>query len=130
MEIAEIIKPRTICLTPKGSEVDSTSSPLPEDELVYQRDYIGIESTLLNDTLILCLDKGKLKLVMKKHPGIPIYFPEEVEELYPYADDTELLKWVHACKKKFGKFGSWVVPRDKQTFRFTDMEDQHDQQKV
>jgi hypothetical protein len=94
-------------------------SPLPDDGLVYERDYIGIESRLLNDTLILCFDKSKLKLLKKAHPGVPIYFPAEIEELYSLKGNTELIKWVHTCKKKFE---GWVVPKDKQTFRFSNQE--------
>jgi hypothetical protein len=78
-----------------------------------------MKSRLLNDTLILCFDKKKLRLVKQKHPGIPIYFPPEIEELYPYRKEEELIKWVYACKKEFGP--CWIVPRDKQTFRFTDL---------
>ncbi len=87
--------------------------------MVYYRDYVGIKSKLLNDTLILCFDKSKLRLVMERHPNIPIYFPPEIEELYPYRQEGELIRWVHACKKEFG---AWLVPRDKQTFRFSDQE--------
>jgi hypothetical protein len=117
MEITELIKPETLCFDTQQPETGNIPSPLPDDALVYHRDYVGIESRLLNDTLILCFDKTKLKLVKEKHPGVPIYFPAEIEELYPYKDDKELIRWVHTCKKKFG---GWVVPRDKQAFRFTD----------
>jgi hypothetical protein len=119
MEITELIKPETLCPDNQPLEADNPPTPLPDNGLVYERDYIGIASKLLNDTLILCFDKQKLKLVKEKHPGIPIYFPAEIEELYPYKDDKELIRWVHTCKKKFG---AWVVPRANQTFRFTDME--------
>ena len=123
MEIAELIKPETLCPDSQAQEGYIPPSPLPDNGLVYERDYIGIESRLLNDTFILCLDKNKHKLVMREHPGIPIYLLEEMEELLPYTDDGEFIRQVHACKKKFG---GWVVPKDKQTFRFVNQEIRHE----
>ncbi|MFQ5583456.1 MAG: hypothetical protein ACE5GL_03360 [Calditrichia bacterium] len=108
MDIAEIIKPGTIYPSQYPvKEKDQPPPPLEEKELEYYRDYVMIESKLVNDTLILCFDKKNFKRVRKRHPGIPIYFEPEINELWKYREDKETIKWLHAVKKQFQ---GWVMP--------------------
>ncbi len=96
---------------PQQYQADTTPPPLPENELVYYRDYVMFESKVLNDIFIFCRDKKNLKHVRKKHPGIPIYFEPEINELWKCREEKESLQWVHRFKKEFG---GWIVPSDNQ----------------
>ena len=59
------------------------------------------------EVIILCKIKSALKYLRKEYPGIVIYFPPEIEELYRLKEDEDAIKKIHLIKKKFG---GWIVP--------------------
>lgn len=73
--------------------------------------WILLESHLLDKEHILLLyNKKYLPEARKRHPGIVVYFPPEVEELCKsqrLRPCKESLKIIHRYKKEFG---SWIVP--------------------
>lgn len=72
-----------------------------------------LESPLFgNERFLLVLDKKDLKEARKAHPGMVIYFPQEIKEITRHEgcpDFPDLLKKIHMVKKVLG---GWVVPSD------------------
>ena len=70
--------------------------------------WVLLESLLLNgEQILLVMEKQYLREARKAYPDVTLYFPPEVEELYPYMHDTELIRAVHLIKSRFK---GWVVP--------------------
>lgn len=70
--------------------------------------YLLLKSKVLDGKMIiLAFQKKLLKELRAKYPGIVIYFPPEIEELYQHKDDPEFIRKAHLVKKKFGV---WVIP--------------------
>ena len=87
-----------------------TKQPIPGKggEPIQNKDYYLVESKLLDgEVIILCKIKSALKYLRKEYPGIVIYFPPEIEELYRLKEDEDAIKKIHLIKKKFG---GWIVP--------------------
>ena len=70
--------------------------------------YLLLESKVLDgEMIILAFNKKLLKELREKYPGIVIYFPPEIEELWEHRDDPEFIRKTHLVKKHFGV---WVIP--------------------
>lgn len=70
--------------------------------------WVLLESLLLDgDKILLVFDKSDLKEARAVYPDVTIYFPPEVEALFPFRDDEDLLRTVNTIKKRFK---GWVVP--------------------
>ncbi len=70
--------------------------------------YLLLESKVLDgEMIILAFNKKLLKELRAKYPGIVIYFPPEIEELYQHRDDPEFIRKAHLVKKNFRV---WVIP--------------------
>jgi len=70
--------------------------------------WVLLESLLLNgEQILLVMEKQFLREAREAYPDKTLYFPPEVEELYPHRHDTELLRAVHLIKSKFK---GWIVP--------------------
>ena len=73
--------------------------------------WVLLESLLLDkEQILLVMDTSDLKEARKAYPHTVIYFPPEVQELYPFRNDGELMRKVHEIKKRFR---GWVVPSSK-----------------
>lgn len=70
--------------------------------------YYLIESKVLDgEIVVFALEKKLLKKLRAEFPGLVIYFPPEIDEIYKYRDNKEFIKKVHLVKKKFR---GWIVP--------------------
>ena len=70
--------------------------------------YLLLESKVLDgEMIILAFNKKLLKELRARYPGIVIYFPPEIEELYQHRDDPEFIRKAHLVKKHFK---AWVIP--------------------
>lgn len=71
--------------------------------------YLIIE-TKYNDQIILILDRSIFDNLLSEYPNTPIYFPQEIDELYNKCyDNPDLLYKTHRVKKMFN---GWVVPKN------------------
>ena len=99
-----------------------TKQPIPgkrEEEPVQDKDYYLFESQLLDgEVIILCKVKSALKYLRDNYPGIVIYSPLEIEELYKLKDDEDAIKKIHLVKKKFG---GWIVPSKSNTIKVNEL---------
>lgn len=70
--------------------------------------WVLLESLLLEkEQILLVMDTADLKEARQAYPETVIYFPPEVQELYPHKDDEDLIRTVNTIKKHFK---GWVVP--------------------
>lgn len=75
-----------------------------------------IESTVFGDRFVYCTEKKLLKEVRRLFPGVAVYFPPEIEELYALEEGItreewcELVRHIHLLKKKAR---GWIVPGGK-----------------
>lgn len=83
---------------------------LEEQKTVEHRalSYLLLESKVLDgEMIVLAFQKKLLKELRAKYPGIVIYFPPEIEELYQHRDNPEFIRKAHLVKKNFR---AWVIP--------------------
>lgn len=70
--------------------------------------WVLLESLLLEgEKILLVFEKCDLKEARAVYPDVTIYFPPEVEALFPFKGDEDLLRTVNTIKKRFK---GWVVP--------------------
>jgi len=92
--------------TPKPSPVEVDA---PGDVRWYL-----IDSTVLGERFVYCLDRKALKELKAEFPETAIYFPPEMaeliglEETLPRDEWLDLVTAVHRLKKRFR---GWVVPK-------------------
>lgn len=71
--------------------------------------YLTIQ-TKFNDQIILILDRSIFDNLLSEYPDTPIYFPQEIDELYNKCyDNPDLLYKTHRVKKMFN---GWVIPKN------------------
>ena len=82
----------------------------PKDELPKVIECAVLESRVLNgEKILLVFEKKFLQKLQRQFPGVVIYFPPEINELYKHKDDKDFVKLVHFAKKEFE---GWIVPED------------------
>jgi len=67
---------------------------------------VVVKSQLLGEEIILLKDKTYLNQIREEFPGIVIYFPPEIEEIFKIKDKNRI-KQLHQLKKSFS---GWIVP--------------------
>ena len=78
-----------------------------EEEPIQNKDCYMVQSRLLGgEVIIFCILKSALHFLTDKYPWLVIYFPPEIEKLYLYKDDKELIRKVHLVKKEFYRWGA------------------------
>jgi hypothetical protein len=93
--------------------IDSTYQLVDESQLLQKesdkdnKEYVLLDSKLLNEEVVLGLNTSLLDELRRKFPDRVIYFPPEIEELWPYRESREFITKVHSAKRKFG---AWIVP--------------------
>lgn len=81
----------------------------PKDDLPKVIEFAVLESRLLNgERILLAFEKKFLQKLKRDFPGVVIYFPPEIDELYKHKNDKEFVKLVHFAKKEFE---GWIVPK-------------------
>ena len=109
---AERIKPKitkksSVDRVKKNRDVKPANDPWPEGERWHV-----LRSRVLNGAKILLVFRTKdLNAAREAYPGLPIYFPQEIEELLPYKENgekyTKLVNAVHEIKTTFD---AWIAP--------------------
>ena len=75
---------------------------------IQEVEYLLIESKVLDgEKILLAFEKKCLKKLREKFPGIVIYFPPEIDELYKHKGDIDSIRKIHLAKKEFN---GWIVP--------------------
>ena len=93
----------------RAKEAIKPLEPVPENSGEIK--WVLLESLLLDkEQILLVMDTADLMEARQAYPDTVIYFPPEVQELYPYKDDEDLLRTVNSLKKRFK---GWVVPSHK-----------------
>jgi len=77
-------------------------------EKTQEVEYLLIESKVLDgEKIVLAFEKKCLRKLREKFPGIVIYFPPEIEELWKHKGDIDSIKKIYLVKKEFN---GWILP--------------------
>jgi hypothetical protein len=64
---------------------------------------------LKGERIVVITDRKHLQDAQREYPGMTIYCPEEIDDLYRIRGCRDLIGKVHWTKKHLG---AWVVPQD------------------
>jgi len=89
------------------TEVDLKDIGKERDPPYEGAEYVLIEiNPETKEQIVLGFNKREYKELKNKFQGITIYFPEEIEILYLYKDNPELIQKLHFIKREFE---GWII---------------------
>ncbi|KKL22028.1 hypothetical protein LCGC14_2439530 [marine sediment metagenome] len=82
---------------------DTVSPPLP---IIPTNKWVLLDSDVLGERIVVIRDKRWLMEAQQAHPGLVIYFPQEIKNLERFKGSDDDIRVIHKAKKRWK---AWII---------------------